>query len=325
MQTRPLGRTGRVVSRLGLGLAALGRPGYINLGHAEDLDRAYDRMAMQARAHEVLDAAAALGVSYIDAARSYGDAERFLGAWLAIRGHAPGSFTVASKWGQTYTAGWQVRADTHEVKDHSLPILLRHADESKGCLGPHLAVYQIHSATLETGVLDDAEVLNELVNLREGGLHIGLSLTGTGQAATLRKAMGIVIDGAPLFAVVQATWNLLERSAGDALAEAHAAGMGVVIKEAMANGRLVREAAIAERLRPQAERLGCTADALALAAVLARPWCDVALSGAATAAHLRSNAAALAVAWDAEAEAALADLAEPPKAYWSRRGGLEWN
>ena len=39
--------TGR--KRIGLGLAALGRPGYINLGHADDLHHDYDKSAMEAR------------------------------------------------------------------------------------------------------------------------------------------------------------------------------------------------------------------------------------------------------------------------------------
>ena len=41
MELRELGKTGLMVSRIGLGMAALGRPGYINLGHAEDLEKDY--------------------------------------------------------------------------------------------------------------------------------------------------------------------------------------------------------------------------------------------------------------------------------------------
>ena len=48
IETRPLGTTNLRVSALGLGLAALGRPGYINLGHAEDLAHNYDVAAMAA-------------------------------------------------------------------------------------------------------------------------------------------------------------------------------------------------------------------------------------------------------------------------------------
>ena len=57
MNLRPLGTTPYYVSPIGLGLAALGRPGYINLGHAEDLERIYDVEAMQRRAHDLLSAA----------------------------------------------------------------------------------------------------------------------------------------------------------------------------------------------------------------------------------------------------------------------------
>ena len=107
---RLLGTTGLTVTPLGLGLAALGRPGYINLGHAVDLDRDYDVAAMEARAHAVLDTAWNAGVRYFDAARSYGRAEEFLGRWLAARRIPPGAVTIASKWGYVYTAGWQVEA-----------------------------------------------------------------------------------------------------------------------------------------------------------------------------------------------------------------------
>src|SRR5262249_3601258 len=157
------------------GLAALGRPGYINLGHAGDLGRSYDPAAMEAGARAVLDLAWQAGVRYLDAARSYGEAERFLAGWLSSRGVPPGTAFVASKWGYTYTAGWRVDAERHEVKDHSLAALVRQAAETRALLGAHLDLYQIHSATLDTGVLDDTAVLAELARLREGGWKIGLS------------------------------------------------------------------------------------------------------------------------------------------------------
>src|SRR5579872_1602862 len=101
---RLLGTTGLNITPLGLGLAALGRPGYFNLGHAADLAYDYDVSAMQARAHAALDAAWDAGVRYFDAARSYGRAEEFLGRWLAARQIPAGAVTVGSKWGYVYTA-----------------------------------------------------------------------------------------------------------------------------------------------------------------------------------------------------------------------------
>ena len=76
-----------MVSRIGLGLAALGRPAYITSGREEDLpDRSVT--GMRTRTFSMLDAAYAAGVRYVDAARSYGRAEEFLAGWLAGRGHA---------------------------------------------------------------------------------------------------------------------------------------------------------------------------------------------------------------------------------------------
>jgi aryl-alcohol dehydrogenase-like predicted oxidoreductase len=311
-----LGQTGLEVSRLGLGLAALGRPGYINIGHAEDLAGHTEEASMEQNAHAVLDAAYAGGVRYFDAARSYGKAEQFLGSWLAQRGFGPDDLTIGSKWGYTYTANWQVDAPVHEVKDLSLATLRRQYAESAQLLGRNLALYQIHSATLDSGVLEDRAVLDELARLRAGGTRIGFTVTGPKQAETVARALEV--GG---FDAVQATWNLLERSAGPALADADAAGLGVIVKEALANGRLTARGGIAE-LDEAARRAGSTPDALALAAVLAEPWVGVALSGAATVDELRSNLAALAL----DPEPGLLDgLAEDPGSYWETRAALPWN
>jgi aryl-alcohol dehydrogenase-like predicted oxidoreductase len=316
---RTLGATGLPVSALGLGLAALGRPGYINLGHAADVGDT-DVEAMERHAHAVLDAAYEGGVRYFDAARSYGRAEAFLSSWLARRGLSRGDVTVGSKWGYTYTADWRVDVDEHEVKDLSVSTLRRQLGETRALIGEHLALYQIHSATLESGVLDDAEVREELARLREEGVRVGFTATGPRQAATIEHALEV--GG---FDAVQATWNLHERSATAALAAAHEAGLGVIVKEALANGRLTARGEVDGRLTAAARERGTTPDALALAAVLAQPWADVVLSGAATVDTLRSNLAALDVTWDARAEEELAPLEEPPEEYWERRSELAWN
>jgi aryl-alcohol dehydrogenase-like predicted oxidoreductase len=325
--TRPLGATGLQVSPVGLGLAALGRPAYIDLGRDADLGDDRGVEALERRCHQVLDAAFAAGVRYLDAARSYGRAEEFLASWLTARGLDPAEVTVGSKWGYTYVGDWRMDAETHEVKDHSLAALTRQLAETRALLGRHLDLYQVHSATLDSGVLEDRAVLDALARLREEGVVIGLSSSGPGQAATIRRALEVTADGAAPFACVQATWNPLEPSAGPALAEASAAGWGVIVKEAVANGRLSphgQEPATAA-LGRVAARHGVGVDAVALAAALANPWADVVLSGAVTPAQLESNLAALRVELDPGELAELVGLAEPPERYWGARATLAWS
>ena len=302
--------------RLGLGLAALGRPGYLNVGHGADLgaDRSVD--ALRARSFEVLDAAYASGVRYLDAARSYGRGEEFLGAWL--RDRDPRDVVVGSKWGYVYTADWQVDADPPEVKHHDVETFRRQLEETRANLGDRLALYQIHSATPDSGVLENDAVLEALAGLRAEGVAIGLSTSGTSQGETLDRALGL-----DLFDAAQVTWNLHERAAGPALARAHDAGLGVIVKEALANGRLAtRDAHPA--LVAVADRLGASPDAVALAAVLAQPFVDVVLSGAATTGAVRSNLAAADLELDAAALAELDVLEEDSAAYWTARGEMAW-
>jgi aryl-alcohol dehydrogenase-like predicted oxidoreductase len=305
-------------ARIALGLAALGRPAYINLGHGEDVaDPSVDEM--ESAAHDVLDAAYEGGVRWFDAARSYGRAEAFLASWLRRRGLKRGDVTVSSKWGYRYTADWRIDAAQHEVKDLSVEHLRAQWSESHELLGEWLGIYQIHSATLDSGVLEDPAVREELDALCARGIRVGLSVTGPEQARTIDRALD---TGG--FDTVQATWNLHERAAEESLARAHETGLVVLVKEALANGRLSPRAA-PDALAAAARERGAGEDALALAAALARPWADVVLSGAATVAQLRSNLAALELAWDDELEQRLSGLVEEPAAYWEARAGLPWN
>jgi len=327
---------GPLVSRIGLGLAALGRPAYITGGRARDLpDRSVT--GLRARTSAMLDAAYAAGIRYFDAARSYGRAEEFLGGWLAGCGH--GDAVVGSKWGYRYTGGWRLDAEQHEVKEHSLAMFTAQLAQTRALLGDRLALYQVHSLTAESGLLDDRGLLGALARLRADGVLIGVTTSGPGQADTLRRALRVTVDGQPLFTVAQVTWNLLEPSVAVAAAEAAAAGWTLLIKEALANGRLAPggglpaggdpagplapdrsgPAAPLARLAARAADLSVTVDAVALGAALANPWASVVLSGAVTPRQLQANLAALDVG-----DLADLDLAAPPGTYWAARSARPW-
>jgi aryl-alcohol dehydrogenase-like predicted oxidoreductase len=299
-----------MVAALGLGLAALGRPAYITTGREADLPTDRPPAAMRSRTHEMLDAAAHLGIRYVDAARGYGAAEDLLADWLAGAAAIP---FVASKWGYRYTADWRPDATRHEVKDHSPAMLEQQWAETTDRLGRWLRLYQVHSLTVDSPLFDDRTLLDRLGEIRVQGVELGFSTSGPEQAAAIARGLDLTVDGVPLFTSVQSTWNLLEPSAGRALAAAHDGGARVVVKEALANGLLAGHPALQD-----AE----PADRIALGAALAQPWADVVLTGAVTVPQLESNVAATRLTVDADA---FRDVATAPEAYWAARSRRSWS
>lgn len=310
----------RGAARIGLGLAALGRPAYITSGRDSELGDDRSPETLRRRTHDVLDAAYEAGVRYFDAARSYGCAESFLASWLSGRGLGRRDVVVGSKWGYTYVGNWRMDAKRHEIQDLSLEALERQLAETRGQLGANLSLYQVHSATLDNGVLSDGAVLDALRGLKAQGIAIGVTVTGPHQADAIDAAVEL-----EMFDAIQATWNLLEPSSGHALAAAHAAGLTVIVKEALANGRLTSFGDQPVLLEAAARR-GLGPDALALSAVLAQPWAGIVLSGAVTADDLHGNMTAGPDHWDADlAEQLVPRLAVSADIYWQERSERTWS
>ncbi|PRX45070.1 aryl-alcohol dehydrogenase-like predicted oxidoreductase [Prauserella shujinwangii] len=308
------------IARTAVGLAALGRPAYLNVGRVPELPAERDVATMRAAAHEVLDHAYAAGVRRVDVARSYGRAEEFLADWLAEREHP--DVVVSSKWGYTYVGDWRLDAAVHEVKEHSLARFEGQWAETRRLLGGRVVLYQVHSLTADSPLFGDEPLLEALAALAAEHVRVGFSTSGPGQADTVRKALDLTVAGRPVFTAVQSTWNVLEPSVGPALAEAHERGALVQLKETLANGRLAVRPP--EPVVEIARAHDVSADAVALAAAYARPWADVVLTGPASTAQLDANLAAAGLALDQAELAALGALAEDPAAYWRHRSSLPW-
>ncbi len=101
---------------LGLGMAAIGRPHYINVRTNTIAKSSVNELKTDG--FRVLDEAYKLGVRYFDTAPGYGLAENLLIDWLANKNDE--SIEVATKWGYTYTANFDKNATVHEVKEHSI-------------------------------------------------------------------------------------------------------------------------------------------------------------------------------------------------------------
>ena len=204
MPAATLGPGGPVVSRIGLGLAALGRPAYITAGRADDLpDRSV--AGLRARTFAMLDAAYAAGIRYADAARSYGRAEEFLGGWLAERRHP--DLIAGSKWGYRYTGGWRLDAEQQEVKEHSLAMFTAQLAETRALLGDRLALYQVHSLTVDSPLFTDPPLLAALARLRAEGVIIGMSASAASSGGSPNNGESTVSE---------CTWYRASRSPSSA-------------------------------------------------------------------------------------------------------------
>lgn len=310
------------MGEIGIGLAALGRPEYINIRSDKNIDKS--EQAFRDNAIHVLDEAYANGVRFFDTAPSYGKGEAFLMEWNSLRNHA--DVTLSTKWGYTYVANWELGyKGSHEIKEHSLEKLVAQWEQSKLLL-PKLKFYQIHSATLESGVLKNTEVLEELFQLKsEYGLKIGLTASGINQNKVVLEALKIATNGVSLFDSYQVTYNVFEQALFDVLTEVKKQGKYIIVKEGLANGRVFLASKATKILKGIADTYNVGVDAIALRFCLDSIDSDVVLSGASDTKQLTQNLKALDFQLTKEDLEVLKKCSISSKEYWNERSQLSWD
>tara|TARA_B100000809_G_scaffold22902_1_gene20071 strand:+ start:36134 stop:37060 length:927 start_codon:yes stop_codon:yes gene_type:complete len=307
------------MGQIGLGLAALGRPEYINIRSDKSIDKS--EQAFHQNAIHVLDEAYANGIRFFDTAPSYGKGEAFLMEWNAIRKHT--DVTLSTKWGYTYVANWELDyKGSHEIKEHSLVKLLEQWEVSKSLL-PNLKVYQIHSATLESGVLENKEVLEQLFRIKkEIGIQIGLTVSGSNQNIIIEKALAIEVQGEGLFDSYQVTYNIFEQATFTVLQKLKKAGKLLIIKEGLANGRVFSNENTV--LNDLSVKYNVGIDAIALRFCLDVVNADVVLSGASDSNQLNENLKANLFVLEECDINKLKALKRISSSYWQERSELTW-
>ncbi len=312
---------------LGLGTAAIGRPQYINI--RQEATTTFSLAAFQQKGIAVLDDAYNRGIRYFDTAPGYGMAEQLLLDWVVEKNDP--TIEVATKWGYTYVANFDPTATQHEIKEHSLKKLNEQWDSSKELL-PYLSTYQIHSATFETGVLDNEKVLNRLAELKNNhGLLMGISTTGANQVAVIKKALDVEVNGIPLFDVFQVTYNILDQSLATIAKELAVQKKRLIIKEALANGRIFPNDQFPHyknlyaSLAALAKKYNVGIDAIALRFCMDSIDPYQVLSGAANELHISQNSKATQFELQAKDIIALKKMAVSPQSYWAERKLLAWN
>lgn len=322
------GKNKQKVSVLGLGLAALGRPAYINSGRREDIGEDRGKEVLKERTLDLLNYALKNNINYFDMARSYGDAESFFSEWYSE--NHPEDIFVSSKWGYEYTGNWDMNAKQHEKKDHSLSTLTRQYSESKKNLGEALNLFQVHSLTPDSPVFKSSEIQQKLMELKSDGLLIGGSVSGDHQKIAIEKMLALELDGERLFDTVQVTYNLLETSAEKVMKTAHEEGMLVIAKEVLANGRLTTRNPEWKMTFPgkifyeESEKLGASPEETAMAWVMAKDFVDIVLSGAVTVDQVKSNLKSLRISSKLKNIDILNIMQENPVDYWNIRSKLGW-
>lgn len=313
--------------KVGLGTAAIGRPQYINIRQSNASDFSLD--TFREKGKSILDYAYENGVRYFDTAPGYGMAEDLLIEW--VNGKNDENIEVATKWGYTYVANFDPNAKTHEIKEHSLEKLNEQWTQSEKLL-PYLTTYQIHSATLDTGVLENEKVLHRLAELKSRhNLIIGLSVSGDNQVEVIKKALEVEVGGQLLFDAYQVTYNILDQSLLSILDKLKSGDKRIIIKEALANGRIFPNtnyghySALYKTLQIFSKKYGVGIDALALRFCVetVRPY--KVLSGASEKEHASQNLMAGKFEFEKADLEKLKSFSISSKEYWAERKKLGWN
>lgn len=312
-----------------MGLAALGRPEYINI---RDNNFSIDKSqkAFKKNTFEVLNYAYKQGIRYFDTAPSYGKGEQFLTDWNSK--HQYNDVTLSTKWGYTYVADWELGYNgAHEVKEHSLDKLLEQWQTSKKLL-PALKIYQVHSATFESSILENENVLNRLFEIKkQTGLQIGITTSGANQSEIIEAALNIRIDNEDLFDSYQVTYNILEQSTHTILKQLLHQAKTVIIKEALANGRIFKNKKFSHyqklynALDAMSIKYHVGTDAVALRFVINNLEPTYLLSGAASKEQLQQNLKAQNFTLEKDELLLLQSLKIDPEKYWEERNRLSWN
>lgn len=316
-----------MVQNLGLGTAAIGRPQYINIrqGKVEEFNLHTFRQA----GRNVLEAAYQQGIRYFDTAPGYGMAEQLLLDWVKEKNDQ--SVEIATKWGYTYVANFDPKATVHEVKDHSLSKLNEQWTKSKELL-PFLNTLQVHSATFDTGVLKNEAVLNRLAELKsEYGVLMGITTTGDNQVEVIKNALDVTIENSFLFDTFQITYNILDQSLSEVSYLLNSSGKRIIIKEALANGRLFPNTNFLHyndmynTLNQMAKKYKVGVDAIALRFCMDSLPAFQVLSGGADSNHIKENLKSSDFKLEESELLKLKSFQISPKNYWSERKQLQWN
>jgi aryl-alcohol dehydrogenase-like predicted oxidoreductase len=218
--SRRLGHTELRVSPIGYGAFKIGRNRKIKYPQSYDLP---DEKAAGRLLHALLDE----GVNYIDTAPAYGLSEERIGRALGSRRR---EFVLSTKVGEQFEAGQSHYDFSAEAVRTSVQRSLRRLRTDV------IDIVYVHAGPDDVPVVYETDVVSTLQALRTRGWIRFLGFSGKSVQAE-RLAMSWAD-------VLMVEYNLRDQSHAEAIAEAHARDLGVVVKKGLASGALPPEEAI---------------------------------------------------------------------------------
>lgn len=214
MDRRSLGRTGVMVSPLGLGAVKFGRVETLTYPRAFTLPN-------DSALGDLLALARDLGINLIDTAPAYGTSELRIGRLLP----PPRSeWVIVTKVGESFCAGRSTYDFSAAAVKHSVETSLDRLRTD------YIDCVLIHSDGRDLRILSDGGALTALADLKEAGRirSFGMSTkTPEGGLAAVKCCD-----------VVMVTYNLCDTSQEQVLSAAETHGCGVLVKKGFASGHL---------------------------------------------------------------------------------------
>jgi aryl-alcohol dehydrogenase-like predicted oxidoreductase len=220
MVPRALGRTGLKVSPIGLGTVKLGRNTAVKYPAAFELPS-------EAQVEKLLETALNLGVNLIDTAPAYGKSEKRLGAFVAAHRE---SIVLATKCGERYENG-------RSTYDFSAAAITASVEQSlKNLRTDRIDLLLLHSNGEDEKILTKTDALAALSSLKQSG-----KIRAAGISAKTEKGVALACDSLD---IVMASFSQSDQALSGALAEARAAGLGILAIKGLASGHLSARGAI---------------------------------------------------------------------------------
>lgn len=214
MQKVALGKTGMLVSRIGLGTVKFGRNQGVRYPKEFQLPTDYE-------IQELLDCAQQLGVNLLDTAPAYGTSEERLGHFIKQKRQ---DWILCTKVGEEFQDGESQFNFSPAAVRRSIERSLRRLNTD------FIDIVLVHSNGDDEKIIEEDSVFVTLNKLKQAGM-----IRAFGMSTKTIEGGLLAVDQSD---VVMVTYNPLQIEEQPVIAHAHKHNKGVMVKKALASGHI---------------------------------------------------------------------------------------